>query len=86
MIEAGVPDFEVTTWYALIVPAATPRPIVMRLNDELGRIAQAAGVKEQLAALGLESVHTTPDEAGAYVRAEVTRWAPVIKASGAKPE
>lgn len=86
MIEAGVPDYDVTTWYVLIVPAATPGPIVARLNSELGRIEKTASVREQFSSQGLETVHTTADEARAFVSAEIARWAPVVKASEAKPE
>jgi tripartite-type tricarboxylate transporter receptor subunit TctC len=86
MIEAGVPGYDFTTWYALVVPAATPKPAVDRLNQELGRIAQNPGVKEQFASQGLEPAHTSAAEARAYLASEVAKWGKVIKASGARPE
>jgi tripartite-type tricarboxylate transporter receptor subunit TctC len=86
MIEAGVPGYEFTTWYALVVPAGTPRPVVQRLNAELAKIAADPAVREQFAGQGLETAHTSADEARAYLAAEVTKWGKVIKASGARPE
>jgi tripartite-type tricarboxylate transporter receptor subunit TctC len=86
MIEAGVAGYEFTTWYALMVPAATPRPIVARLNQELARIAQHAGVREQFAAQGLEPAHTGVSEAHAYLVSEVAKWGKVIRAAGARAE
>ena len=85
MIEAGVPGFDFTTWYALVVPAGTPEPVVARLNAELARIAEDPGVKEQFSKQGLETAHTSADEARAYLKSEVEKWGKVIKASGAKP-
>ncbi|MGQ0546357.1 MAG: Bug family tripartite tricarboxylate transporter substrate binding protein, partial [Betaproteobacteria bacterium] len=85
MIEAGVADFDFTTWYALVVPAGTPAPVVARLNAELAKIAQDPAVKEQFSKQGLETAHTSAEEARAYLRAEVEKWGKVIKASGAKP-
>jgi tripartite-type tricarboxylate transporter receptor subunit TctC len=86
MIEAGVPGYEFTTWYALVVPAATPGPIVARLNGELARLAEDPGLKEQFEKQGLEVAHTSTEEARAYLRSEVEKWARVIRASGAKAE
>lgn len=85
MMEAGVPEYEFTTWYALVVPAGTPRPIMQRLNAELARIAQNAEVREQFASQGLEAAHTSIEEARAYLASEVRKWGKVIKASGARP-
>jgi tripartite-type tricarboxylate transporter receptor subunit TctC len=86
MMEAGVPGFEVSTWYALLVPARTPKQIVARLNGELGRIANAAEVKELFAANGLDTDHTTPEQARAYIKSEIKKWGSVVKASGIKPQ
>ncbi len=86
MIEAGVAGYEFTTWYALVVPAGTPRSIMQRLNDELAKIAAAAVVREQFSNQGLETAHTSIAEAGAYLASEVRKWGKVIKASGARPD
>jgi tripartite-type tricarboxylate transporter receptor subunit TctC len=86
MMEAGVPGYDFTTWYALVVPAATPQAIVDRVNRELRQIAQTSTVREQFAAQGLETAHTSAAEARAYLALEVAKWAKVIKASGARPE
>ena len=86
MIEAGVPGYDFTTWYAMLVASATPDAITARLNADLARIASLPAVKEQFAAQGLESVHTSREEARAYLGSEIAKWAKVIKASGARAE
>jgi tripartite-type tricarboxylate transporter receptor subunit TctC len=86
MGEAGVQGYEFDTWYALVVPAATPEPVVARLNGELARLTEDAGMKEQFEKQGLEVAHTGTAEARAYLRSEVEKWGRVIKASGAKAE
>lgn len=86
MIEAGVPGYDFTTWYALVVPAGTPQPVIARINAELAKIAAAPAVREQFAAQGLETAHTGAAEARAYLRSEVEKWGKVIKASGARPD
>lgn len=81
MIEAGVPGYEVSTWYALLVPARTPRQVVTRLNGELYSIASNAAVKESFAAQGLDTAHTSPEQAHAYIRSEIEKWAKVVNTS-----
>ncbi len=83
MQEAGVKDYEFSTWYGLLVPAATPTAIIARLNTATRAAVDSATVKEQFSRQGLEAASSTPDEFGAYLRSEVAKWARVIKASGA---
>jgi tripartite-type tricarboxylate transporter receptor subunit TctC len=86
MMEAGVAGYDFTTWYALVVPAGTPKPIMSRLNAELAKIAADATVREQFARQGLETAHTSIEESRAYLASEVAKWGKVIRASGAKPQ
>lgn len=82
--EAGVPDFVVDSWFGIVVPAATPAPIVQRLNAELVRIGNLPEVRGKLVAQGL-SVHTsTPETFAKTIRADYDRWGRVVDASGAK--
>jgi len=84
--EAALPGFEVTSWYGVFGPAGLPADIVAKLNSEIGSAVTAAEVKERLAALGAEPSVKSPDQFGRYVRQEITKWAKVVKDSGAKAE
>ena len=84
--ESGYPDFEISGWYGVAVPANTPKDIVGRLNTVLARALQANDVKERLMSEGLEAKSSTPDEMAALVRSEVDRWAKVVKASGVRAD
>jgi len=84
MQEAGVPDFEVTVWLGLLAPAGTPAPIVARMNAEVNKIVAMPEVKAQLAGIGAETIGGTPDQFGALIRAEIAKYAEVIKATGAR--
>jgi tripartite-type tricarboxylate transporter receptor subunit TctC len=84
--EAGLKDFEVTTWYGVLAPAGTPRPIVMRLNSDLVKIMHSPELKEKLAASGTEPLTSTPEEFAAYIKREMTKWGDVIRKSGAKAD
>ena len=84
--ESGFPKFEATAWYGVLAPAGTSPAIVTRLHDEIIRALKMPDVKERLEYVGFEIVGSTPAAFGAYIKAEITKWAPVVKASGAKPE
>jgi tripartite-type tricarboxylate transporter receptor subunit TctC len=84
--EAGVPGYEATQWYGVLSPAGTPKPIVAKLNAEMAKAIKGPDVREKLAADAAEPVGNSPEEFGAFIKKEIARWAPVIKASGARPE
>ena len=82
--EAGVPGYELVTWFGLLAPARTPGPIVTRLNDAMTRVVHAPEIKAQLESLGYEVGGGTPAEFATYMRLELEKYATVVKASGAK--
>jgi len=84
--ESGVAGYEASSWYGLLAPAKTPRPVVLRLNAEAKRALAVPEINERLIAQGVDPVGNSPEEFAAYVRTEIIKWAKVIKASGAKPE
>ena len=77
--EAGLPGFDVTSWYALVAPAGTPATVVDRLNAEIVKVLASADVREKIAALGAEPVGNTPVEFTAMQRAEAARWAKLAR-------
>jgi tripartite-type tricarboxylate transporter receptor subunit TctC len=86
MKEAGVEGVEVSLWYGLLAPAATPREIVNTLAGAVGRATRDPAVREQLRKQGADPVGNTPGEFNAYLREELARWSEVVKVSGAKVE
>lgn len=83
--EAGVPDYELTSWYGIFAPAGTPGAVVGKLHGEIAAALKAPAVAERLASLGAEPSGMGPEDFGRYVRAEIAKWAGVVKASGAAP-
>jgi len=84
--EAGVEGVEVPVWYALLAPAATPREVVAALGNATARAARAPDTKQRLVEQGADPVGNTPDQFGKLLRAEVAKYAEVVRISGAKPE
>jgi len=82
--EAGLPGFEVISWYGLLAPAATPTDIVQRLNGELNRALQEPGSADRLKATGMDPMHTTPAEFDSFLKRELAKWNEVIKAMGVR--
>jgi tripartite-type tricarboxylate transporter receptor subunit TctC len=86
MKEAGIEGVEVSLWYALLAPAATPRAIVDQLSSATARATQDPSIREQLRKQGAEPVGNSAAEFNAYLREEYARWSEVVKVSGAKVE
>ncbi len=84
--EAGLPGYEVSSWYGLFGPAAMPKDIVAKVNADTVAFLSAADVKERLASLGAEPAPMKPEEYASYLKSEIAKWANVVKASGAKAE
>lgn len=80
--EAGVPGYEATAWWGVLVPARTPKAVVEALRDHIARALQQPDVRQRLGALGAEGVGSTPAEFGRYLREESGRWRKVIQSAG----
>ena len=79
-----IPGYDVSSWYAVLAPAGTPRAIVEKLNADIVRVLNMPDVRERLAAMGSTPVGGTPEQFGDYVKREIERWGRVIRESGIK--
>jgi tripartite-type tricarboxylate transporter receptor subunit TctC len=85
-IAETLPNFEVELVYALVAPAGTPNAIIKRLNTQMGTILNNPEIKTQLASRGFDVQTSSPEQLGAYIKAEVAKWGPIVKKSGATAE
>lgn len=83
LAESGLPGFEAVSWFAMFAPANTPKPIIDKLQGEVSRIIKAPEITKRLLELGLDPVGGTPAELAKYQKSEITKWAKVVKDSGA---
>jgi len=86
IVESGGPALEGSTWVLFLAPAATPRDIVNRLSQETAKAIRSPELKARFEALGIESVGSTPEQAGKFLDEEIVKWAKVIKAADVKAE
>jgi len=82
--ESGVPGYDANAWFGVFVPAGTPPAVVNRLHAEISRIVKVPEIRDRFLALGAEPAGTTPAQFAAFFRNEVTKWAKVVKESGAR--
>src|SRR5215813_7602389 len=82
MQESGVPDFEVNSWYGVCAPAGVPAPLLDKLNADLHAVLRMPDVGQRLTELGMPAAPTTRDEYDKFIRAEIARWAQVIRDAG----
>ena len=85
-VESGLPGFDVSSWTGIFAPAATPRPVIDRLQRELAAVLRTAFVRERYAVLGIEPVGNSSREFGEQVRADLARWEKVVRAANVRLE
>jgi tripartite-type tricarboxylate transporter receptor subunit TctC len=86
MVEAGVPDFEITSWFGLLAPAGTPAPVVSRLNAEMVKVLARDDVKSTLGAQGLDVRSSSPEQFAAHIKSEIARFTRIARTAGIKAE
>lgn len=86
MAESGFPDFDVSSWYGLIAPAQTPPEVIRMLDQALQKVLARPDFQERMKGLGVILQPGTPESFGSFMKSEVERWAPIVKASGASNE
>jgi tripartite-type tricarboxylate transporter receptor subunit TctC len=84
--ESGYPGFESLAWNGVLVPAATPKAVVMRLNAEINAVLKDPDVVQKMHASGFDLIGGTPEEFGSLIKAESDKWTPVIRKAGVKIE
>jgi tripartite-type tricarboxylate transporter receptor subunit TctC len=84
LAESGLAGYESIQWWLLMVPAATPRPVAMRLHQALSAALSAADLKERLASQGAEPLTGTPEDGARFLRVEISKWGKIIKTAGIK--
>jgi tripartite-type tricarboxylate transporter receptor subunit TctC len=84
--ESGVPGYEVMVWFGLVAPAGTPREVIAKLNAEVLKILAMPDVRERFLAQGVEPMGSTPEQFGEHIRAQMTKWAKVVKDAGVQAE
>jgi tripartite-type tricarboxylate transporter receptor subunit TctC len=85
-IAESLKGYDVGTWFGVLAPAATPRPVINLLGREIARITRMPDVRERLLSLGAEPVGNSPEEFALYIRVELPKWAKVIKSAGIRPD
>ncbi len=82
--ESGLPGYEVSVWYGVLAPTGTPQTIVSRLHGEISKIVQLQDIKDRWATLGAEPMNSTPEQFAAYMKADIVKWAKVVRESNVK--
>ena len=86
LAEAGIPDYDVTTWHGWLGPRGTPRPVISVMNTELGKVLKFPDVIKMMADDGGVPIGGTPDDFRKHIVAEIERWKKLVKENGIKPE
>jgi tripartite-type tricarboxylate transporter receptor subunit TctC len=84
--ESGVPGYELLTWFAVVAPVATPKPVIARLNAEIIRAVNAADTRKRFIELATDPVSSTPEELAAYTRREIVKWRKLIGQASIKAD
>lgn len=84
MAESGLPGFEIVAWGGVLAPAGTPRNIITHVNAQIRKALESPDIQKRFSEFGAEAAPSTPDEFARFIRAEIDKWAQVVKASGVR--
>jgi tripartite-type tricarboxylate transporter receptor subunit TctC len=84
--ESGVPGYELTNWFGLVVPAATPRELINRLYGDVSKALAPSDIRDKLQAMGADVIGSTPDQFTAFMKSETAKWAKVVKQANIRAE
>ena len=84
--EAGYPDYHATGWWGVVLPAATPRPVIAKMHADIVRLLKLPDVRDKLEVQGVEIIANTPEQFAKFINEEIVRWGKAVKLSGAKPD
>ena len=77
--ESGLPGFEISPYFGILGPARMPRPVITKLNEEIARVFQLPESRERLTALGFDSAYATPQQFMSMIKADIEKWAELIR-------
>ena len=80
--ESGVPGYEVTVWYGICAPAGTPKSIIAKINADMVKALNMPDLRQRLDQQGVDASPSSPAEFAAFIKAETTKWAKVVKDAG----
>jgi tripartite-type tricarboxylate transporter receptor subunit TctC len=86
LIEGGVAGYDYSTWYGLLAPAGTPKPVIDKLHAANRKVLARDDIRQKLESQGVDPITNTPSEFAAYLKSETEKWGKVVKATGAKAE
>jgi tripartite-type tricarboxylate transporter receptor subunit TctC len=84
--ESGLPGYEAGSWFALLAPSGTPRSVIPQLNGVVTKLGQGAELRDLLRNQGAEPQAYTPDQLGAFIRNEISKWGALVAATGIRAE
>jgi tripartite-type tricarboxylate transporter receptor subunit TctC len=84
-VAEALPGFESSQWFGILAPAGTPRPVIERLHQAIGKATRKPEMQQKFASMSIETVNSTPDEFAKVIREEIGTWGKVVKAAGIKP-
>jgi tripartite-type tricarboxylate transporter receptor subunit TctC len=82
--ESGLPGYDVSIWLGVLAPAATPRPVITRLNGEIVKVMGEAEMKKQMQGAGIDARSSTPEQFAATIKADALKWGRIVKTAGAR--